>query len=64
MNIYAIWDTAHQTFVRFGTNGEGVESYCIFRGERVFFQTREQAEAVMITFDHPENYIIRKFAEI
>ena len=64
MPIYAIYNRREGTFVRYGVNGGGALGYCLFRGKPCFFLTRAKAQKLIDTFDRPEDYEIRRFAEI
>ena len=64
MRIYAIYNIPHQTFVRWGVNGGGKESYCIFRGKPCFFKTKREAQKVIQEYGIPEHYEVRCFKEM
>ena len=64
MRIYAIYNIPHQTFVRWGVNGGGFNSYCLFRGKPCFFKTKREAQKVIQEFDNPQHYEVRGFKEM
>ncbi|MBO7688635.1 MAG: hypothetical protein J6V72_19815 [Kiritimatiellae bacterium] len=64
MRIYLVYNIGARRFLRFGVNGGGLESYCLYQGEPCYFWSYKEAEVVINTFDHPEDYEIRTFAEV
>lgn len=64
MQIYAIFNTAEQTFVKWGVNGGGAAGYCLHRGKPCFFLTLMQAAQVIQSFDNPDDYEVRAFVEL
>ena len=64
MRIYAIYNVPHKTFVKWGVNGGGIQSYCLFRGKPCFFKTKRRAQLVIQEFANPQDYEVRCFKEM
>ena len=64
MTIYAIYNRQFKTFLKWGVNGGGIESYRLHRGKPCFFYSLLHAQAQIKKFDNPGEYEIMSFKEV
>lgn len=64
MRIYAIYDVKGKTFVKWGVNGGGAESYCRHRGKPCFFTSLPELFKAVTSFGNLDDYEIRVFEEV
>lgn len=48
-------------YLRYGENGGGVDSYCVYRGKIVCFETNDEAQEVRASFDNPKYWDVERF---
>lgn len=48
-------------YLRYGLNGAGQPSYCVYRGKIVCFVVEDEALKVRASFDDPESWKIEPF---
>jgi hypothetical protein len=61
MKIYAIWNKSLQSYVRFGINGGGFLGFTQYRGVKIFYEKKENAQKRINSFDNPSDYEIHEF---